>query len=65
MEWLHRGTREVWVVNPRRRMVAIHRSALSLGEKDELSGGELLTRPCLPGRQALPGTRAMVQRGFS
>jgi Uma2 family endonuclease len=44
-DWLASGTREVWVVNPRRRTVAVHRadrSPVILHPTDQLDGGDLL-----------------------
>ena len=44
-EWLEAGTVAVWVVDPRKRTVTIHESGkppLTLGESDNIRGGELL-----------------------
>lgn len=44
-DWLAAGTRLVWVLNPRRRTVAVHRpdgKIQSLSPGDELDGGEVL-----------------------
>ena len=43
--WLEAGTRLVWVINPRKRTVAIHRSlreVLVLGESETLDGGDVV-----------------------
>lgn len=55
--WLEAGTTEVWIVNPRRRTVKVHRASgetLTLQFGDYLEGGELL-----------PGFRLHVQEIFS
>ena len=44
-DWLDAGTRAVWIVNPRRRTVAVYRSMKDvtvLSEGDELEGGEVV-----------------------
>lgn len=44
-DWVQGGTREVWIVNPRRRTLTVHRldqPHLTLQETDSLSGGDLL-----------------------
>jgi len=44
-DWLRSGTREVWIVNPRRRSMTVHRldqPSLTLRETDQLDGGDLL-----------------------
>lgn len=44
-EWLEAGTRAVWVVDPRKRTVAVHaprRKSRLLGEQDTLRGGTVL-----------------------
>ncbi|MFN0121711.1 MAG: Uma2 family endonuclease [Blastocatellia bacterium] len=56
-EWLSAGTKEVWVVNPKRKTLTIHRSmteALTLGASDELDGGQLL-----------PGFRLRIEKIFA
>jgi Uma2 family endonuclease len=54
--WLDHGALEVWVVNPQRRMVAIHRSG---SEIVTLSEGETLESPDL-----LPGFSCAVRELF-
>jgi Uma2 family endonuclease len=44
-EWLTSGARQVWVVSPKLRTIAVYRSitdATTLSEKDTLEGGDLL-----------------------
>lgn len=43
-EWLAFGCRMVWVVDPRRKTVAVHRpgSLVEIGENDVLDGGDVL-----------------------
>jgi len=44
-DWLRSGTREVWIVNPRRRTVTVYRPnhpAVVLGETDTLHASDLL-----------------------
>jgi Uma2 family endonuclease len=44
-QWLDAGTRAVWVVNPRKRSVAVYRSMTDvtrLSESDELDGGAVV-----------------------
>ena len=44
-DWLEAGAQAVWVVNPKRRGVAVYRSMTDvtrLSEDDELSGGEVV-----------------------
>ena len=44
-DWLDAGTRAVWVVNPRQRVVSVYRSIKDvtvLSEGDELEGGEVV-----------------------
>jgi Uma2 family endonuclease len=55
-EWLAGGAKEVWNVNPRKRIITIHRSSSDvtvLTEDDELDGGALL-----------PGFRCRVSEIF-
>jgi Uma2 family endonuclease len=55
-DWFAGGAREVWNVNPRRRVVTVQRSPTGvavLGEDDELDGGALL-----------PGFRCRVSEIF-
>ena len=55
--WLEAGTKMVWVVNPKRRTVSVHRSATdptTLTEKDELTGGDVV-----------PGFRCRVRDVFA
>lgn len=57
LDYLAAGTREVWVVYPRTRTVAVHRTpreALLLGEGEALDGGEVL-----------PGFRCPVEEVFA
>lgn len=45
VDWLAAGARMVWVVDPKRRTVTVHRSpgdVATLGEGDELDGGEVV-----------------------
>mgnify|MGYP003578111561 CR=1 FL=1 len=54
--WLAAGALAVWVVNPKRRTVTVHRPAedvLTLTEEDELDGGEVV-----------PGFRCRVSEIF-
>jgi Uma2 family endonuclease len=44
-DWLAAGTRAVWIVNPRRRLVTVYRSLTDvthLSEGDELDGGDVV-----------------------
>ena len=44
-DWLNAGARAVWIIDPRRRVVSVHRSmtdVLHLSEADELDGGEVV-----------------------
>ncbi len=44
-DWITTGTSMVWVVNPRRRTVTVHRSlkgSTLLTEEDELNGGDVI-----------------------
>ena len=44
-DWLDAGTRAVWVVNPRKRLVSVYRSVKDvtiLTEEDVLDGGDVL-----------------------
>ena len=55
-DWLDAGTRAVWIVNPRQRVVSVYRStkdATVLSEGDELEGGEVV-----------PGFRCKVSEIF-
>ncbi|MDT7807814.1 MAG: hypothetical protein QOJ70_1627 [Acidobacteriota bacterium] len=55
-QWLSAGTRAVWIVNPRRRSVAVYGSmsdVTRLSEGDELEGGEVV-----------PGFRCKVSEIF-
>ena len=55
-QWLAAGTREVWIVNPRKRSVSVYRSMTDvtrLSESDELDGGEVV-----------PGFRCKVSEIF-
>lgn len=50
-DWLAHGTRQVWVVNPRTRRIAVHRSAtdiVHLSASDTLEGGDVLPGFALP-----------------
>ena len=56
-EWLAAGARAVWVLNPRRRGVSVHRSKTDvtrLSEGDELDGGDVV-----------PGFRCKVSEIFA
>jgi Uma2 family endonuclease len=55
-DWLEAGTRAVWIVDPRRRVVSVYRSMTDvtrLSEDDELEGGEVV-----------PGFRCKVSEIF-
>jgi len=55
-DWLTAGGRAVWVLNPKRRSVSVHRSATDvtrLSEADELDGGDVV-----------PGFRCKVSEIF-
>jgi Uma2 family endonuclease len=55
-DWLTAGTRAVWIVDPRRLSVSVHRSSSDvtrLSEADELDGGDVL-----------PGFRCKVSEIF-
>jgi len=55
-DWLMAGTRAVWIVNPRRRIVSVYRSmndVKRLSESDELDGGDVV-----------PGFRCKVSEIF-
>ena len=55
-DWLDAGTRAVWIVNPRQRVVSVYRSVKDvtvLSEGDELDGGEVV-----------PGFRCRVSEIF-
>ena len=55
-DWLDAGTRAVWVVNPRKRLVSVYRSVKDvtiLSEEDELDGGDVV-----------PGFRCKVSEIF-
>lgn len=55
-DWLTAGVRAVWIVNPRRRSVAVYRSMTDvtrLSESDELDGGDVV-----------PGFRCKVAEFF-
>lgn len=55
-DWLTAGTRAVWIVDPRRRIVTVYRSLSDvtlLSEDDELDGGEVV-----------PGFRCKVSEIF-
>ena len=55
-DWLDAGTRAVWIVNPRQRVVSVYRSVKDvtvLAEGDELDGGEVV-----------PGFRCQVSEIF-
>lgn len=57
-EWLAHGTRLVWVVNPRRRVVAVHRPGQptrTLGEADVLDGEDVVPGFRLPLRELFAG----------
>jgi len=44
-EWLSAGTRMVWVVHPKRRVVEVHRPSaktVALAEQDALDGGDIV-----------------------
>jgi len=44
-DWLEAGVREVWVINPRWKIVTLHKpesNCVVLTEKDELDGGNIL-----------------------
>lgn len=46
-EWLRAGARSVWVLNPRRRTVTVHRPGeqpLTLAEADTLHGGDAVSQ---------------------
>lgn len=56
-DWLAAGSRAVWVINPKRRTVVIHRpqtEAVTLGEMDELDGQDVV-----------PGFRCSVSEIFA
>ncbi len=56
-DWLGAGVRAVWIVNPKRRSVAVYRSMTDvtrLAEADELEGGEVV-----------PGFRCRVSEIFA
>ena len=55
-DWLESGARAVWIINPRRRSVSVHRSmsdVTRLSEGEELDGGGVV-----------PGFRCMVSEIF-
>ncbi len=55
-DWLDAGTRAVWIVNPRQRVVSVYRSMKDvtfLSEEDELDGGDVV-----------PGFRCKVSEIF-
>lgn len=55
-DWLRAGTRAVWIVDPRRRIVSVYRSMTDvtrLSEDDELDGGDVV-----------PGFRSKVSEIF-
>lgn len=55
-DWLDAGTRAVWIVNPRQRVVSVYRSMKDvtfLSEEDELDGGAVV-----------PGFRCKVSEIF-
>lgn len=55
-DWLEAGTRAVWIVNPRQRIVSVCRSMTDvtfLSEEDELDGGDVV-----------PGFRCKVSEIF-
>ena len=59
-EWLAHGTQMVLVVNPRRRVVVVHRPDApprTLTEQDVLSGEDVLPGWSLPVRDLFAGTR--------